>query len=861
MPDSSFPHLHLIFKTRGDAILEGGGASNPNVVANQRNRAGHSAFLETKFRDFSTRAKLLKVNRESTGLPRIEGGVSFVLQIPDGDDGMLEFLAERLGIEIVAEYEDGFLIVASEDLDLQHVIDLARGFTESTRGTGGMARILDIDEDPLSSNRINRILDERLQSRWPFPDDEEFTLDVSIEVAAFGLPAKPRITSRSRPEVRAQKEEAYADAKRRYQIGWDERRIAREDEIERFIQHYNGEICSITDESHVIDFPDSFSARIRMSGRGFKDLIQNYPNLFEVSLPDDINAVVGDGSPGDFPTPVFELLPPVPGSPSICVIDSGIQEQHRWLAAAIDGEVSRCFIPGKNPEEVADYVRNGGHGTRVAGACLYPQAVPQAGTYCSPFYLLNARVLDENNGLLSRVFPADLLHEIVSHYQARRGTRIFQHSITSNGACRISRMSTWATAIDFLSYRKDVLFIQAVGNISVRGSLVNPGILDHIQQERVYPDYLSQPASRLSNPAQSLQALTVGSISSSFYEDGDRHSISKEQGPSSFSRSGFGMWDSIKPEVVEFGGDDVIDGGTPPQLTNPPEVCPELVRSTLHGGPPFSKDHVGTSFAAPKIAHIAGQLAAQLPNQGTLLYRALIVNSARWPKWAEDLPVDERPKMVRAIGYGVPDLLRATENTENRITLVTEETYKIGAGEGFIFGIPIPESLRRQGDSYKLRIDVTLSYVAEPRRTRKTRNGYLGVWLDWKSSKKRESFETFRTRALKVVDGGDGIEDGNFAWTLGNKKDRDGQTPGVARRNGTVQKDWVIADSFDLPSVFGIVVRGHKGWDRQNPGATAPFALVASFEAIGTDVKIYEEIKLGIAAEIRAAQPIIELGV
>lgn len=859
MADSPFPHLHLLFKDRGDAVLEGGGSVNPNVKRNQENRAGHATFLKTKIGGFSTLAKKLKEDRAETGLPTIAGGMAFVLQIPDEDDGTLEFLAEKLGLEIVAEYEDGFLIVASEDLDLKHVIDLANDFAGSIHGSGGMAKILDIDEDPLSGNRIGRILDERLLDKWPFPDDEEFILDVSIEVAAFGIPTKPTLGPKPKPEVKAQREVEYADEKLRYNIEWDEKRIVREDEIERFVRHYKGEICSITDDSHVIDFPDSFSARIRMNGKGFKDLIQNYPNLFEASLPDEIESPVGDDHPDDAPMPEFELLSPVAGSPSICIIDSGIQENHRWLEAAIDREVSRCFIPGKPEDEVADYVKGGGHGTRVAGACLYPQEVPKDGAHQPAFYLLNARVLDENNWLPNRVFPADLLHEIVGHFQKLRGTRIFQHSVAGNVCFRSSRMSIWATCIDLLAYRYDVLFIQAAGNIRDSGRLSNPGILDHLQQGRNYPNYLFEAASRLANPAQSLQALTVGSISSVFYEEADRHSISKERHPSSFSRTGFGMWDSIKPEIVEFGGDDVIDGGNPPRLTNPPEVCPELVRSTLNGGPSFAKDVVGTSFAAPKVANLAGHLAAQFPNQGTLLYRALIVNSARWPTWADDRPLQHRPKIVRAIGYGVPDLSRATENTETRITLITEGNYGIKATEGFIFGIPIPEELRRQGDAYRIRIDVTLSYVAEPRRTRKSRRGYLGVWLDWKASKKRESFETFRTRALKDMDGGDGVDDGNFQWTLGNKKEKDGQTDGVSRRNGTVQKDWVFANSYELPDVFGIVVRGHKGWDRQDPEALAHFALVVSFEAIGADVKIYQYIKVEIEAEIQAAQAKIEL--
>ncbi len=854
MPASPFPHLNLIFKAQGAAVLEGGGEPNPRVVQNQTDRVGHSSFLKSKVGGFSSVAKNLTEVRAAAGLPTIESGVAFVLRIPDEDDGTLEFLAEKLGIEIVAEFADGFLIVATEDLDLQRVVDFANDFAAEAHGSGKMASILDIDENPHAANRIARILDEHLLPKWPFSDDEIFVLDVSIEVAPFGLPAKPKVSKRTKLEVKNKKLGEHAEAMSEYHEQWDEKRMDRESEIEKFVTHYGGEICSISDDSHLVEFPDSFSARVRMNGKGFKDLILNYPSLFEALLPDNIassdNAAVADQEP----VSQFVLLPPLPGSPALCVIDSGIQESHRWLSAAIDTKVSRCFIPGKLPTDVADYVCDGGHGTRVAGACLYPISVPVEGTMRAPFFLQNARVLDERNGLLTRVFPAELLRNVVDHFFAASETRIYQHSIASDVGFRVSRMSVWAAAIDLLSYKRDVLFIQAAGNIRAVGTPTNPGILDHIKHGRDYPAYMLEPSSRLANPAQSLQALTVGSIAASFYQDSDHRSFAGDHRPSAFSRTGFGMWDSVKPEVVEIGGDFVRDEGTPPQLTTPQDVCPELVRSTLHGGPAFARDTVGTSFAAPKVAHIAGHLAALFPEQTTLLYRALIVNSARWPQWVEEKPAKHLPNIIRAIGYGLPDLSRATENSEHRITLITECPQFIKAAEGFIFGVPIPEELRRQGDDFRIRIDVTLSYAAEPRRTRKSRRGYLGVWLDWKTSKKREPFEIFHARALKDMGDAEGAGDKNFPWKLGCEKDRNGQTDGVSRKNGTVQKDWAIVNSYDLPETFGVIVRGHKGWDRLNPDATARFALVVSFEIIGADVPVYETIKSAIEVELRTSE-------
>lgn len=849
-----FPHLHLIHIQQGRAKLEGGGRKiNIGVENNIQNPQQHSQFLLNKFVTLSSNAKTLSQFRKNKELPLIKGGVPFMLQIPDEDDGTIEFISENLGLEVVAEYEDGYLIVATQDLELSIINKLAADFANKAHGSGNMAKILEVDENPLSENRIKRLLDEHLVKKWPFEDSEIFILDVSIESATFGLPTKPRVSPRTKPQVKLQKENEYSKKLELFHKKWEDTRLDREGEIFSFVNHYGGEVCRITDNSHIVEFPDSFSVRIKMSGKGFKDFIYNYPSLFEVSLPEDIQQPVEIAANNKEFGLDYELLAPKDNDTAVCIIDSGIQEEHRWIKAAINSKISFCFIPGKESNDVADYVPNGGHGTRVAGASIYPNEVPKDGKQEAPFWLVNARVLDENNCLLEKIFPPELLRNIVEFFEPHN-IRIFNHSIAANCSCRKTRMSAWATAIDLLSYKKDVLFIQATGNLKI------PDILSHIKNGLIYPHYLFEPSSRIANPAQSLQALTVGSISSEVFKDQDKFSMSPSKSPSSFTRTGFGLWESIKPEVVEFGGDDVIDKGSPPNITTPPEVCPELIRSTLNGGPPFARDEVGTSFSTPKIAHIAGSLSALFPNHETLLYRALIVNSARWPKWAESISPGDKPRIFRAMGYGIPRIDRATENSLNRVTLISERVYNIKAKEGFIFGVRIPQEMNRPGENFKVRIDVTLSYAAEPRRTRKSRRGYLGVWLDWKTSKIRETFDVFQGRALKGNDEKEGDGEGNFRWVLGNRSEKDGVTDGVSRKNGTIQKDWAIVDSYDLPDVFGIVVRGHEGWDRLNPEATARFSLVVSFEAIETEIPIYEMIRNEIKVEAESEIQITTAG-
>jgi hypothetical protein len=128
-------------------------------------------------------------------------------------------------------------------------------------------------------------------------------------------------------------------------------------------------------------------------------------------------------------------------------------------------------------------------------------------------------------------------------------------------------MSSWAAEIDALADEHDVLVIQSAGNILPTGPVPYPGVKDHLVAGRTYPDYLVERAARVANPGQSLQALTVGSVAYDAFEQGAWRSFATAPAwPSAFSRSGPGIWDVIKPEVVEYGGDFI-------RTNNPASRC------------------------------------------------------------------------------------------------------------------------------------------------------------------------------------------------------------------------------------------------------------------------------------------------
>jgi hypothetical protein len=874
MPDGhNFEHLPLLLRYQGRARLRGGGKQSPQTRANKNARQAHSNALLAASRMLGANWRARREDREGQDLPVIPQGIPILLQVDPSLD--LDVLRDKFSFEIVAEQEEGYVIVASEDLELTPFLDMVNGFAVKVHGSATVASVHRLFDDPNQTDRLQRILSEQLLAEWPtIADAQLYVVDVGIACTGTQeIPSYPNRAKRDSDADWARKERDWSQARSDAYTAWDNIKTAREIEIEQFVQFYDAEILHMVDGAafDAAVLPDSFTVRLRIAGKGLRDFVLNYAFIFEVVEPEDIVLPQRAGDVREEPSRIAAPPPPEASAPAVCVIDSGIQEGHTLLQPAIDQETSHCFLPGRTANEVADQVAPGGHGTRVAGAVLYGESVAENMASQLPFWIQNARVLDEHNSMPVELFPPEAVRAVVEHFhEGPRQTRIFNHSINASAPCRMRYMSAWAAEIDLLSATYDILVIQSAGNLPLSGHNPRPGVREHVAAGRDYPTFLYESSTRVANPAQSLQALTVGSVGYGALEADGWRTFVREQGhPSAFSRTGFSIWNVIKPEIVEYGGDDVRTVNTPPDVQaggRVPAACPELVRSTLFPpGPPYDRDETGTSFSTPKVARIAAQLQRVLPEEPALLYRALVVQSARWPGWAEGLltelrrlgPRDDQAqrqqlmdrvaRIIRCIGYGIPNQEAATSNTDHRTTFITTGETFIHARECHIYQVPIPPELRRQADEFDIRIDVTLSYVAQPRRTRRNLRRYLSTWVDWKSSRLGESINDFRVRALRDEDADDNTEPlpgSVLPWTLQEKSDA-GLIRNTKRNSGTIQKDWAVVKSNMLPDHFCIAVVGHSGWSH-DPDSAARYALAVSFEIQGQEIVIYEPLRTAI---------------
>ena len=832
---ANFEHLRFKRIISGDFKGRGGGGSHQRTTINKTNFKNHGQSL-TQQANVVIKSWQNSLNqRKQLGLPDVPNAIPIFFQVDPKS-----FDADTLrsyGIEVIAEEEGGYIIGASSDMDLNALKQKIEKFIEK-EGYGSPSKLWEIVDG--TNWKIEHILSEELQEKWgELNEDDSIIVDVGIAcyISIPDLSSKGKEETPAHYETRLnRKQQQIREAREKR----DELAMNRQGDLERFVYSYEGEFIG-----SYIDLNDSFSTRIKISVKGLKDLVFNFSYLFEVQEVEslDHNLVLGDAQVVEEQD--FELIPPNEDAPKVCVIDSGIQENHKFLKVAIRTSESLSYIPGN--VGVADEYTGGGHGTRVAGAVLFSQKIPLAGKYQFPFWIQNARVLNEHCCMLDRMYPPALMREIVENFHINYGTRIFTLSVNSTRPYRTRHMSAWAATIDQLSWEYDIVFVVSAGNIPIsHHSPFNPGITNHLANGRNYPNYLKENASRIANPGHSAQAITVGSICIDKFEDLDSISFGNKDAISPFSRIGLGIWGMIKPDFVHYGGDFIMNKIGNPNIRQHQSTSPELVRSTLNGGPAIGNDAVGTSFAVPKIGHILGKLQQLFPDENTLLYRALLAQATSLP---DDIPQNAiKLNHIQQFGYGLPDIEKALGNNKHRITFIGKGG--VSTLEAHIYQVKVPEELKRPGNRYQIKIEVTLSYKAIPRRTRRGAHSYLSNWLHWESNKIGEQMELFQERVLKNMSSKlnkDDFDTTTIPWTIKRRSDRG--VAGVRLNHSTLQKDWCYLESNQLPDNIFIAVVGHKGWN-QDVTKKVPYALAVSFEAVNKDVEIYNQIKVENEVEI-----------
>ena len=222
MPNEhNFEHLPLLLRYQGRARLHGGGKQSPQTRANKNARQAHSGALLTASQALTTNWQQRRAEREGQDLPIIPRGIPILLQVDPGLD--LDVLRDKFTFEIVAEQEEGYVIVASEDIELAPFLAMVNGFAVQIHGSATIARVHRLFDDPDQTDRLRRILSDRLFSEWPAITDDQLYI-VDIGVACTGtqeIPAPPEKRKRDTDADWARKERDWSQLRSDAYNAWD----------------------------------------------------------------------------------------------------------------------------------------------------------------------------------------------------------------------------------------------------------------------------------------------------------------------------------------------------------------------------------------------------------------------------------------------------------------------------------------------------------------------------------------------------------------------------------------------------------------------------------------------------------------
>ncbi|HKF82541.1 MAG TPA: S8 family peptidase [Solirubrobacterales bacterium] len=401
---------------------------------------------------------------------------------------------------------------------------------------------------------------------------------------------------------------------------------------------------------------------------------------------------------------------------AIGVLDDGVASGHPLLDGLVASERS---FPAEH-----EWQPIGAHGTLVAGLAAYGDfEVPLRDGHLlegrGPIHC--ARVLEPDPGptTATRFPPGSLVHRVIEEairtLHGEDGVRVFNLSIGSEYAYSGPHVALPTESLDFLIRELGIVVVVAAGNHPVHPAVMSMDSGGHVLTD--YPSYTLHELARVCEPGPAALALTVGSIARSDAPQtpdgtarvGDR-AVAKAEEISPFSRTGPGAYKGVKPDLVEYGGNWVVNDTGNLDYANSGVASVSLG----DGGGRLFGLAAGTSFAAPRVSRLAADIWGRYPDASPNLVRALIGIASRVPRAVEaQFPGDE--ERLRAVGYGRPVPELALDSGVNRVVMYFDG--EMDANTVAVHPVPIPDSFAR-GRSQR-RISVALAFDPPVRRQRR----------------------------------------------------------------------------------------------------------------------------------------------
>ncbi len=535
----------------------------------------------------------------------------------------------------------------------------------------------------------------------------------------------------------------------------------------------------------------------------------------------------------DFQTPI---PPPAPGSPGVCVIDSGLITGHPVLANAVGD--AKAF-----PVSLGTEIDQNGHGTLVSGLALYGDVEACINTlnFSPQVFLFSARVTNAQNRFDDESLILSQMEQSVRYFYDTYGCRVFNISLADPELVYADgKPSPWAGILDNLAREYNVVIVVSAGNIPIHSFEGEDAETIRMQ----YPAYLLEESSRILEPSTAVNVLTVGSIchsDHSFHAGRQPGDLIEPVGdidmPSPFTRSGPGVNKAVKPDVVEYGGNSAWYASQGRFMQFDPGL--DVVSTNWELQNRLFAAASGTSFSTPRVAHLAALIFKKYPEISANMVRALIANSAAIPSIAQDR-FGNFEDIRRLYGYGLPDMTKALFSTDNRVLLLADDEI---ANDGIhIYEIPIPDLFRStRGERV---ITICLAYDPPVRHTRKD---YVGVSLEFRLLRGCATDEVVNWYSDQRVDGGEPIPKSRTCTLQPSIQNRGGGTLHKAefrvRQNSAFER--YPGENFHL------VIQSKKGWVDNDLFPSQRYAVTVTLEHLGVQLDIYNILQERIRQNVR----------
>lgn len=358
----------------------------------------------------------------------------------------------------------------------------------------------------------------------------------------------------------------------------------------------------------------------------------------------------------------------------ICVVDSGVNNANGIMNGIVNSTFT--YLPPKAVTACYE------HGTFVASRCVFGDEIEQGivAKELTPYCSIADLTVFGRDAAGNLIGPSDFdLKTAIEDVVSANHTTIKVYNLSLGAPIPVKDfvVSDISKLLDFLSKKYKVLFIISAGNIT---SLLGSFPADHF----------ASPQSRIGPPAESLLALTVGSIA----KHTNASSLSQLNFVSAFSRKGPGVDLGIKPEVVAHGGN----------------ILSPYTFSTRIATYGISKDgkslccDVGTSHSAPLISQYAQRLFDIYPKADPNLVKALLCHFSD-TRFIHDEISDDPENYV---GFGEPLINHAIESHNNNAAFIYEG--QLDQDNYQYISFHIPSSLASENPDTSLRIKITITY-------------------------------------------------------------------------------------------------------------------------------------------------------